>query len=149
VHIAPPKAAGEKKSKKVLGISIASGAAVLAVVIWAILPAKKADEPQEKPITFEENTAPSDQPSHGHRSSSARAAEPAPRTTAANSNDRIRSQALTASGYRRMKDRDFSGAAQDFQDALKLDPSNTAAQKGLQTAQAGSTVQGITGIFHR
>jgi len=64
-------------------------------------------------------------------------------------NDRLRSQQLTASGYRRIKGRDFSGATQDFEEALRLDPNNTAAQKGLQTAQAGQTVKGITDIFHR
>jgi serine/threonine protein kinase len=155
VNVVPPKAttgpraATWTKNKKILWISLASGVAVLAIVIWAMLPAKKAEEPQEKPITFDDNTAPPEQPSR-HRSSSAnRSNEAAPRTTTATANDRIRSQALTASGYRRMKNRDFSGATQDFQDALKLDPSNTAAQKGLQTAQAGSTVQGITDIFHR
>jgi eukaryotic-like serine/threonine-protein kinase len=149
INAVPPKAAAEKKSKKVLWIALASGVVVLAIVIWAVIPAKKADEPQEKPITFDDNTAPSDQPSRHRSSSASRSTEAAPRTTNATANDRIRSQALTASGYRRIKDRDFGGATQDFQDALKLDPSNTAAQKGLQTAQAGSTVQGITGIFHR
>ncbi len=144
-----------KKRKKILWMAIGAGAAVLAVAIWAMLPSKKADEPQEKPITFDENTNPSDQPSRGAPHTSRRSSpapsrsEPAPRTESATANDRLRSQQLSASGYRRMKDRDFTGATQDFQEALRLDPNNTAAQKGLQTAQAGQAVQGITGIFHR
>jgi len=146
VHTAAAKP--EKKSKRLLWISLVSGIAVLAVAIWVLLPAKKAEIPQEKPITFEDKPAPSDQ-AETHRSSPpSHPAEPSPRSVAA-SRDRIRSQALTASGYRRMRDRDFSGATQDFRDALKLDPSNAAAQKGLQSAQTGSALQGITGIFHR
>jgi len=150
---AVPAKPEKKKNKKMLWIALASGVAVLAIAIWALLPAKKAEVPQEKPITFEEKPSTSDQQSHAaepepHRSTTPSHPEPTPRSTAA-SRDRIRSQALTASGYRRMRDRDFSGANQDFQDALKLDPNNTAAQKGLQTSQTGSTLQGITGIFHR
>jgi len=149
VHTAAPKSE-KKKSKKLLWISLISGIAVLAVAIWALLPAKKAEVPQEKPITFEDKPTLSDQPSPESRRSTtpSRPAEPTPRSTIA-SRDRIRYQALTATGYRRMRDRDFSGATQDFQDALKLDPNNTAAQKGLQSAQTGSALQGITGIFHR
>jgi hypothetical protein len=145
-----------KKKKKMLWIVIGAVAVVLAVIIWAMLPAKKADEPQEKPITFDGDSPSSDQPSRStprasRRSapSATRSSEPAPRTASSGANDRLRSQQLTTSGYRRMKDRDFSGATQDFQDALALDPNNTAAQKGLQTAQAGQTVKGITDIFHR
>jgi hypothetical protein len=145
VHTAPPK--GEKKkSKRMLGIALAAGIAVIAGVTWALLPAKK-EIPQEKPITFE-NPAPVDQPPRTTTPEPRRPVEPSPRHAAA-ARDRIRSQALTATGYRRMRDRDFSGATQDFQDALKLDPNNTAAQKGLQSAQTGSALQGITGIFHR
>ena len=145
-----------KKRKKFLWAAIGATAVVLTLVIWAMLPAKKADEPQEKPITFDENSPSSDQPSHGtprtsRRSnpSSTRSTEPAPRSEGVTANDRLRSQQLTTSGYRRVKNRDFSGATQDFQEALRLDPNNTAAQKGLQTAQTGQTVQGITDIFHR
>jgi hypothetical protein len=140
-----------KERKKMLWIAIGAGAVVLAIVIWAILPAKKVEEPQEKPIVFDDNSAPSNQPHSSRRgsSSSSRSSEPAPRGSASSANDRLKSQQLTASGYRRIKDRDFAGATQDFQDALRLDPNNTAAQKGLQTAQAGQTVKGITDIFHR
>jgi serine/threonine protein kinase len=142
-----------KKRKKFLWIAIGAGALILAVIIWAMLPAKKSDEPQERPITFEDNSTPTTQrePRTTRRSQapSGRSSEPAPRSSSSGVNDRLRSQQLTASGYRRMKDRDFPGATQDFQDALALDPSNTAAQKGLQTAQAGQTVKGITDIFHR
>ncbi len=145
VHTALPKTE-KKKHRKTLWIALACGVAVLAVAIWALLPAKKAEVQQEKPITFEDKSAP---PSPAPRSTApSRPAEPTPRSIAA-SRDRIRSQALTASGYRRIKDRDFSGATQDFQDALKLDPNNTAALKGLQSAQTGSALQGITGIFHK
>jgi eukaryotic-like serine/threonine-protein kinase len=146
VHTAPPK--GEKKkSKKMVWIALAAGVALIAVALWALLPTKQAEVPQEKPITFE-NPAPADQLPRATTPEPRKAVEPSPRQAAA-ARDRIRSQALTAAGYRRMKDRDFSGATQDFQDALKLDPSNTAAQKGLQSSQTGSALQGITGIFHR
>ncbi len=154
VTVAPTQP--QKKKKMLLWMAIGAGAAVLAVVIWAVLPSKQANEPQEKPITFDDNSNPSNQPSRSaprtpRRSAPAnsRSSEPAPRNEGSTANDRLRSQQLTTSGYRRIKERDFSGATQDFQDALKLDPSNTAAQKGLQTSQAGSTVQGITDIFHR
>ena len=140
-----------QRRKKMVWIAIGAGVPVLAVIIWAMLPSKKVDEPQDKPITFEDNSTPSNQQHSTRRSTSGatRSSETAPRTSTSSANDRLRSQQLTASGYRRIKDRDFGNATQDFQDALRLDPSNTAAQKGLQTAQAGQTVQGITGIFHR
>jgi len=146
VHATLPKA--KKKSKKLLWISLASAIAVLALAIWALLPAKQAEVPQEKPITFEQKPTPPEPAPETHRTPAPTHAEPSPRSIAA-ARDRIRGQALTASGYRRLRDRDFSGATQDFQDALKIDPNNTAALKGLQAAQTGSGLQGITGIFHR
>jgi serine/threonine-protein kinase len=153
VTVVPTQA---QKKKKILWIALGATVLVLALLIWAILPSKKADEPQEKPITFDDNTSPSSQPSRSaprtpRRSAPAgtRSSEPAPRNEGSTADDRLRSQQLTTSGYRRIKDRDFSGATQDFQDALRLDPNNTAAQKGLQTAQTGQTVEGITNIFHR
>src|SRR5882724_953011 len=145
-----------KKKKKMLWIATGAGAALLALVIWAMLPSQKAAEPQERPITFDDNSNPSDQPSRGaprtSRKSAPAASRPtdsSPRSEGVTANDRLRSQQLTASGYRRIKGRDFSGATQDFEEALRLDPNNTAAQKGLQTAEAGQTVKGITDIFHR
>jgi serine/threonine protein kinase len=147
VHTAPAKSGNKKRG--MTWVALASGVAVLVVVIWAVLPAKKADAPQEKPITFEDKSTPADQPPpETRRSTPSHPAEPSQRNAAA-TRDRIRAQALTASGYRRLRDRDFSGATQDFQDALKIDPNNTAALKGLQAAQTGSGLQGITGIFHR
>jgi serine/threonine-protein kinase len=148
VTVAPTQV---KKRKKLIAAAVGAGTIILVVVIWSILPSKKAKEPQDKPITFDDNSSPSSQPRSSRRGTSApgRSSEPAPRSEGVTANDRLRSQQLTATGYRRIKDRDFGGATQDFQDALRLDPNNTAAQKGLQTAQAGQTVQGITGIFHR
>ena len=148
VHAATTK--GEHKKPGLVWVALASGVAVLAVAIWALMPAKKAEIQQEKPITFEEKPTPADQATpETHRSAaSSRPNEPSPRNIPAG-RDRIRAQALTASGYRRLRDRDFSGATQDFQDALKIDPNNTAALKGLQAAQTGAGLQGITGIFHR
>src|SRR3954465_12207637 len=146
VHAAPPKVE-KKKNKAMLWIALVS-VAVLGVVIWALLPAKQAEIPQEKPITFEEKPTPSNQPPRATTPEPRRPGDPSPRQAAA-ARDRIRAQTLTASGYRRLRDRDFSGATQDFQDALKIDPNNTAALKGLQAAQTGSGLQGITGIFHR
>jgi hypothetical protein len=145
-----------KKRKMMLWMAIGAGAVVLAVVIWAMLPTKTADQPQEKPITFDDNSSPPDQPSRGTPRTSRRSAPAAsrstdssPRSEGVTANDRLRSQQLTASGYRSIKARDFSGATQDFEEALRLDPNNAAAQKGLQTAQTGQTVKGITDIFHR
>jgi eukaryotic-like serine/threonine-protein kinase len=62
---------------------------------------------------------------------------------------RARAQELVAQGNRRLAARDFGGASSDFQQALSLDPNNSAAQNGLKIAQSGAIAQGIGSIFHR
>jgi serine/threonine protein kinase len=58
-------------------------------------------------------------------------------------------QTLTANGYRRLQQRDYDGAREDFSRALELDPSNAAAKRGLQLCQGGQAVDTLSGILHR
>ncbi len=58
-------------------------------------------------------------------------------------------QTLTESGYRRLQQRDYEGARDDFSRALELDPNNSAAKRGLQLSQGGQAMDTISGILHR
>jgi serine/threonine-protein kinase len=95
--------------------------------------------------------------------SSPRRAQPGRRTNpatsqpaASRSNDaandaaqKAKAQQLVMDGHRRMAQRDYSGAASDYQRALELDPENTNAQRGLRAAQTAQTLQGVGSIFRR
>lgn len=60
-----------------------------------------------------------------------------------------RAQILVATGYRRMQQHDFGAARDAFEDALAIDPDNSAAQDGLRAAQTAETVQGVAGMLGR
>ena len=56
---------------------------------------------------------------------------------------------MVATGYRRMQQHDFDAARDAFEEALALDPNNSAAQDGLRAAQTAETVEGVVGVFGR
>jgi len=60
-----------------------------------------------------------------------------------------RAQILVATGYRRMQQHDFGAASDAFEEALAIDPDNSAAQDGLRAAQTAETVQGVAGMLGR
>jgi serine/threonine-protein kinase len=61
--------------------------------------------------------------------------------------DGVRSQELTALGYRHLQQRDYESARDEFTEALELDSKNAAAKRGLQLAQGAQTVDTISGIL--
>ena len=158
-HLPAPAAAVAQvpKRKKLKYMLMGAGALVLIVVAWAVWPSKSAaPASDQKPIVFDQYQTPTDQPvtrsaprtSHRSGNPQPRQAEPQ-QSSGVSEADHLRSKELTASGYNRLSRKDFGGASSDFQEALRLDPNNSSAQKGLQTAQAGAVGQGILGIFRR
>ena len=61
--------------------------------------------------------------------------------------DKVRSEELTALGYRHLQQRDYESAQDDFTQALELDPRNAAAKRGLQVSQGAQTVDTLSGVL--
>jgi hypothetical protein len=60
-----------------------------------------------------------------------------------------RAQQLVVTGYRRLQQRDYESARAAFEEALEIDPGNSAAQKGLNATQTAASVEGVAGVFRR
>lgn len=58
-------------------------------------------------------------------------------------------QILVATGYRRLQQRDYEAAREAFEEALSIDPGNSAAKEGLRAAKTAETVEGVAGVFGR
>jgi len=58
-------------------------------------------------------------------------------------------QILVATGYRRMQQHDFEAAREAFEEALSIDPRNSAAKQGLRAAKSAETVEGVAGVLGR
>ena len=152
----PVKPMGQKRAKLKYAL-IGTGVMVFAIVAWLAWPAKQSAIPA---ITEETIPAVTNSNASGNRhasgtvrsgsgrrgSAEVRAQQPPPQTNGA---DKLRSQELTARGWREISQKSYRNAEDDFQEALRLDPGSSSAQKGLQAAQAAETMQGITGIFRR
>jgi hypothetical protein len=63
--------------------------------------------------------------------------------------EEARVQQLVAAGYRQMQQREYQGARDSFEEALKIDPHSVAAQKGLKASQMAESVEGVAGVFRR
>jgi len=48
-----------------------------------------------------------------------------------------------------MQQHDFGAARDAFEEALAIDPDNSAAQDGLRAAQTAETVQGVAEVLRR
>jgi hypothetical protein len=61
----------------------------------------------------------------------------------------VRVQQLVASGYRYLQQRDYGSARDAFEGALEIDPHSIPAQKGLNAAKTGESVEGVAQVFRR
>jgi serine/threonine-protein kinase len=153
----PLPAAANPSAKKKKRWLLWSAAGAIAVVLllwigWAL--ANRNPQPAEEIPAY---AAPVESERQPRRSEPRRTTRQEPayetsqrRSAPAVSNDatqRARAQQLVAQGNLLLARRDFSGAQAAFQQALELDPNNSAAQHGLQVAQAGAVAQGLGSIF--
>jgi hypothetical protein len=82
-----------------------------------------------------------------HSGGAAKADEP--RSATDDLAQQVRAQQLVATGYRRIQQRDYESARAAFEEALEIDPHNSAAQKGLNAAQTAESVEGVADVFRR
>ncbi len=103
-----------------------------------------ADNAVQAAAPVRTTAAPAPRPARTVRKSAPRTAAPSPGVSNA-----ARVQELTSAGYRRLEQRDYDGAREDFQQALALDPDNSSARRGLQLCEGAQTVDTISGILRR
>ncbi len=52
-------------------------------------------------------------------------------------------------GLSQAQQHDFEAAREAFEEALSLDPGNSAANEGLRAAKTAETVEGVAGVLGR
>jgi len=147
-------AAAPRKSKRWMLWTGAAAAALIALIWigWNFANRNRGIAPidQEPAYNQPESRQPRrTEPRHNARQPAYEQPRPAQSPAVNETAQRVRAQQLTVEGNARLARRDFSGAQALFQQALELDPNNSAAQHGLQVAQAGAVAQGLGSIFHR
>jgi len=103
-----------------------------------------ADNAVQAAAPLSTTTTPAPRPVRTVHKNSTRPAAPSPAVSNA-----ARAQELTSAGYRRLEQRDYAGARENFEEALALDPNNASARRGLQLSQGAQTVDTISGILRR
>jgi serine/threonine protein kinase len=88
-------------------------------------------------------------PTHAMGAPAKHASSSAQQHEESSAQERAQAQILVATGYRRMQQHDYEAAQDAFEEALSIDPGNSAARQGLRAAKTAGTVEGVAGVLGR
>ena len=139
------------RKQTVVVLAVVAAMVLLAIVIWVrgkpVVPSADDAPVVQRPNAVRPRAA-TTRPTHAasahakHTSGSDEGEEESPAQPG-------EAQILVATGYRRMQQHDFEAAREAFEEALSIDPRNSAAKQGLRAAKGAETVEGVAGVFGR
>jgi len=144
-----PKRLGKRT---VAAVAAVAAMALLAILIWIRgNPAARSGDDSDTRAGQRANIVPvrptTIRPTHAMGSQAKHAGNSAQQHEESSAQERAQAQILVATGYRRMQQRDFEAARDAFEEALSIDPENSAARDGLHAAKTAETVEGVARVL--